>query len=117
MRKISGSGKATYRQVAAAIRDAVEDGEFPPKSRLPSRTELTEHFGVAPMTVQSALRVLREEGVIVSRQGSGVFVAENAPSRVPTYRPHDGDSVVCEMCGGVVADEATHTAWHRSGDA
>jgi DNA-binding GntR family transcriptional regulator len=28
------------------------------------------------MTVQQAMRVLREEGLIVSRQGSGVFVRE-----------------------------------------
>jgi DNA-binding GntR family transcriptional regulator len=117
MRKISGGDKAPYRQVADAIRDAIEDGEFPPKSRLPSRTELVEHFAVSPMTIQHALRVLREEGVTVSRQGDGVFVREDAPRRTPTYRPHEGDGVVCELCGGVVADEAAHNEWHRSNRA
>lgn len=113
MRKISGGG-TPYRQVADAIRDAIEDGEYPPKSRLPSRVDLSTHFGVSPMTVQSALRVLRDEGTIVSRQGDGVFVAENVRIFAPTYSPHGGDSAVCDACGVVVADQQVHTAWHRS---
>lgn len=116
MRKISGGGMAS-QQVVDAIRAAIEDGEFPPNSRLPSRSQLAGFFNVAPMTVQSALRVLRESGVVISRQGVGVFVAEDAPSRVPTYRPYDGDAVVCSLCGGVVGDERQHNAWHRGNQA
>ena len=39
------------------------------------------------MTVQNALRELREEGLIVSRQGSGVFVRERT-ERPVGLRPH-----------------------------
>jgi hypothetical protein len=39
------------------------------------------------MTVQQAIRVLRDEGLIVSRQGSGVFVRERTEKPVG-LRPH-----------------------------
>jgi DNA-binding transcriptional regulator YhcF (GntR family) len=39
------------------------------------------------MTVQQAMRVLREEGLIVSRQGSGVFVRERT-ARAVALCPH-----------------------------
>jgi hypothetical protein len=48
---------------------------------------LAKTYNVAPMTVQNALRELREEGLIVSRQGSGVFVRERT-ERPVGLRPH-----------------------------
>jgi DNA-binding GntR family transcriptional regulator len=68
--------RALYVQVADRIRGAIADGEFPPGAGLPSRARLAKHFGVAPMTVQNALRVLGDEGGVVSRQGSGVYVRQ-----------------------------------------
>lgn len=66
--------RAPYLQVAEALRNDIEAQLYPPGSRLPSRKELAVRFAVAPMTVQSAIRELRTEGLIVSRQGAGVFV-------------------------------------------
>lgn len=45
---------------------------FQPGDKLPSGPELAKRFGVARMTVQQAIRLLRDEGLVVSRQGSGV---------------------------------------------
>jgi DNA-binding transcriptional regulator YhcF (GntR family) len=76
-----------YVQVANALRTAILTKTFSPGDRLPSRTELAKKYNVAPMTVQNALRELREEGLIVSRQGSGVFVRERT-ERPIGLRPH-----------------------------
>ncbi|MGH3478139.1 MAG: GntR family transcriptional regulator [Nocardioidaceae bacterium] len=65
-----------YQQVANALRAAILTRTYPPGDKLPSQNELAETYGVARMTIQQALRTLREEGLIVSRQGSGVFVRE-----------------------------------------
>lgn len=75
-------GRPSYLQVADAIRDAITASEWQPGEKMPTRTELASHFGVAPMTVQNALSVLREDNVIVSRQGSGVFVHSEATPRL-----------------------------------
>ena len=65
-----------YVQVASALRAAILTKTLEPGDKLPSGSQLAERYGVARMTVQQAIRVLREEGLVVSRQGSGVFVRE-----------------------------------------
>lgn len=72
-----------YQQVANALRASILTRKFLPGEKLPSGPELAERFGVARMTVQQAIRILRDEGLVVSRQGSGVFVRER------TQRPVD----------------------------
>lgn len=76
-----------YQQVAHALRAAILTRTFQPGDKLPSLNELSERYGVARMTVQQAMRVLRDEGLIVSRQGSGVFVRERT-ERPVGLRPH-----------------------------
>ena len=61
-------------QIAEALRRGIRDGVYAPGERLPSVAELKTRFGVATGTVQSALRTLREEGLITSWQGRGSYV-------------------------------------------
>jgi DNA-binding transcriptional regulator YhcF (GntR family) len=76
-----------YQQVANALRAAILTKKFTPGEKLPSGPQLAERYGVARMTIQQAIRVLRDEGLIVSRQGSGVFVRERT-ERPVGLRPH-----------------------------
>ncbi len=76
-----------YQQVANALRAAILTKQFAPGNKLPSGHELAARYGVARMTVQQALRLLRDEGLIVSRQGSGVFVRART-ERPVGLRPH-----------------------------
>src|SRR6266545_3826619 len=76
-----------YVQVANALRDAITSGTLRPGEKLPSGSDLAERYGVARMTVQNAVRLLRDEGLIVSRQGSGVFVRART-ERPVGLRPH-----------------------------
>lgn len=63
-----------YQQLADKLRGGIRRGEYPPGSRLPSIAELAEQYGVAKGTVQAALRVLRDSGLVVAKHGKGVFV-------------------------------------------
>src|SRR5215207_692709 len=65
-----------YVQVAGALRAAILTKTLEPGDQLPSGSQLSKRYGVARMTVQQAIRVLRDEGLVVSRQGSGVFVRD-----------------------------------------
>lgn len=76
-----------YLQIASVLRAAILTRKFSPGERLPSGKELAERYGVARMTVQQALRILREEGLVISRQGSGVFVRQRI-ERPIGLRPH-----------------------------
>jgi GntR family transcriptional regulator len=65
---------ALYRQVAAAIRDAIASGEYPPGTLLPSETQLIERYKVSRPTVRNAVAALRAEGLIEVIHGKGSFV-------------------------------------------
>ncbi len=92
-----------YQQVAQALRAAILTRKVAPGEKLPSLTELAQRYSVARMTVQQAMRLLREEGLIVSRQGSGVFVRERT-ERPIGLRPHierafEQDRVTIDFAG------------------
>ncbi|MFE3052555.1 GntR family transcriptional regulator [Nocardia sp. NPDC059239] len=76
-----------YLQVANVLRAAILTRKLAPGEKLPSGPQLAERYGVARMTVQQAIRVLRDEGLVVSRQGSGVYVRERT-ERPVGLRPH-----------------------------
>lgn len=67
------SSVAPYRQIAARLYAVIRDA--PRGTRLPSGVELAAHFGVARMTVQAAVAELAHDGLVVTRQGSGVYVS------------------------------------------
>jgi putative hydrolases of HD superfamily len=75
-------------QIAASIRAAILTGELAPGAQLPTGAELAKLFGVSHMTVQTAIRTLREEGFVRSRTGSGVYVRDQATLPVPSGTEH-----------------------------
>lgn len=69
-----------YRGIASDLRDRIKSGEFEGEKRqLPSERKLADQYAASQMTVRQALGVLRDEGLIESRVGSGWFVAEWRP--------------------------------------
>ncbi|WP_106584464.1 GntR family transcriptional regulator [Murinocardiopsis flavida] len=76
MAATSEGSQPPYLQVAEALRERIQREEFPVGSQLPSGRQLADEYDVAPNTVSSALRLLRDEGVVVSQQGRGSYVRE-----------------------------------------
>ncbi|MGW6279340.1 GntR family transcriptional regulator [Kribbella sp. NPDC055071] len=67
-----------YVQVADGLRRAIQTGELAPGTKLPSGRELASQWGVALMTLQKAVDLLRSDGLVYSQQGRGVFVAASS---------------------------------------
>ncbi len=65
-----------YRQLIEQVRRAVARGRLQPGVRLPSVRVLSRELVVNPNTVARAYAELEREGVLNTRQGLGVFVAE-----------------------------------------
>lgn len=64
-----------YRTIAEDIRRQVTAGELARGAVLPSEADLAGSYAVSRVTVRKALDVLRDEGLVDSRQGFGWFVA------------------------------------------
>jgi DNA-binding GntR family transcriptional regulator len=75
--------RPTYLQVADVLRAEITGGQLPPGERLASVRDLATRFDVAAVTVQSALRVLRDEGLVVARSTRGYFVRDELPDPTP----------------------------------
>lgn len=80
-----------FQQVAARIAAAVSRGEYAPGDKLPALTALADEYGVAIGTVRSALNVLRDKGLVVTRAGSGSFVRSDVdPEAIEDALSHNG---------------------------
>src|SRR5690242_12433097 len=70
-------------QLAWQIQALITDGSLRPGEQLPSVRNLARVAGVNVNTVRSVYQRLEGEGFVLSRQGSGTFVAENVPQLDP----------------------------------
>ncbi|HEY1666357.1 MAG TPA: phosphonate metabolism transcriptional regulator PhnF [Trebonia sp.] len=73
----SRSGYSAWRLIAEELRREIIGGSQAPGTKLPSEGELAERFGVHRNTVRQAVAALAAEHLVVSRRGSGTFVAEH----------------------------------------
>ena len=74
-------GRSLQLRIADAIRAGIASGQYPPGSKLPGLPALAQTYKASLVTVRLALARLRQEGLIVSRQGVGNFVREQPPVR------------------------------------
>ena len=63
-----------YIQLAAQLRVRIDVGEI--VDMLPSLTQLMAETGLALNTVRRAIRLLADEGLVVTVPGRGTFVAK-----------------------------------------
>ena len=76
-----------YEAVAHELLVLILGGHLAVGDRLPSERQLASRFGVSRPTVREALGVLESRGLVVTRKGSGTFVAgREATDRRPTGR-------------------------------
>jgi len=82
------SGRTLQEQIYQSVRRCILDGLVCADRRLPSTRSLAADLAVSRTTVLLALEQLRAEGYLVSRQGSGMFVAPRLPEhRAPCVMP------------------------------
>lgn len=69
------------QQVREQLLAAIERGDFPPGSMLPSERALCTTFGVSRVSVREAIAGLDAMGLITVQQGRGAFVREGVAGR------------------------------------
>lgn len=68
------SGMPKYVDVYNKLLKNIIDGTYPEGSKLPTENELSEQLNVSRMTLRQSLLLLKEDGFIETRQGSGNYV-------------------------------------------
>lgn len=73
------TSKRLFQSVAEQIATLIDDGAYPPGTRLPGERELAEKLGVSRVTIREAEIALQAVGRLEIKTGSGVYVSEKAP--------------------------------------
>ena len=69
-----------YRQIADDLRRKIENGTILPGRRIPSIVEMEQEYQVARDTLRKATQVLKDEGLVETVVGMGIFVVDRANS-------------------------------------
>lgn len=70
-------GRFLYQAVTDTLRSRIASGAYPRGERIPSVDELASELAVSNITMRRAIRDLTLEGLLIGRQGLGVFVADD----------------------------------------
>ena len=88
-----------YRKVVQALKDEILGGIYPVGTQLPTEGELQDRFSVSRHTVREALRQLRDDGLVTSRQGSGTTVRTLASHQPYVHEIASIDDLVAYASG------------------
>jgi DNA-binding GntR family transcriptional regulator len=72
----ANSGQTVSRHFASLLRRRIVSGRLVPGARMPDEADLSRDYGLAPRSVRQALRDLEQEGILVHRDGQGLYVRE-----------------------------------------
>jgi GntR family transcriptional regulator len=86
------SADPAYLRIAADLRERISLGELGPGARLPTESRLMADHGVSRTVAKWAISVLKSEGLVEGRRGSGVYVrAQSQLTREANRRDHVGE--------------------------
>jgi GntR family transcriptional regulator len=68
------SYEPAYAQLAGILRQRITEGEFHAGDRLPTEAELMRTYGLSPVTVRRAIKILVDERSVSATPGRGTFV-------------------------------------------
>src|SRR5215813_3341037 len=69
------------REIAERLAEQIAAAKLAPGAKLPTEQEIGAAMGVSRTVVREAVAALRAQGLVVTRQGAGAFVAPDAESR------------------------------------
>jgi GntR family transcriptional regulator, transcriptional repressor for pyruvate dehydrogenase complex len=105
--------------LAARLSEDIRDGRLKPGEQLPTEQQISRTYGVSRPTVREAIGRLKHDGLVVTRQGAGAFVADpNAASvfrlSVADFSNTDEIHNIIELLMAVEATATQHAAERRS---
>lgn len=64
-----------YNQLATILRQKIEDGEWPPRTAIPSERQLEVIYNISRTTIREAIDHLVRQGYLYREHGRGTFVS------------------------------------------
>ena len=113
----AGVSDPVYRQLARAMKLLILDGRVRLGVRIPGERELAQALGVSRTTVGAAFAQLRDEGYLLSRQGSGSVTRLPAAAPAESYDLDEATGADGMINWTAAALPAPQSLWHAYEDA
>ena len=75
-----------YIRITERVKDAILSGENKEEGQLPSTTFMSKEYGINIATVNKAVNILVDEGLVYKKRGIGMFVKKGAINQLVTER-------------------------------
>lgn len=113
------SSRSLTNDLVESLRSQIIDGNLQPGTKLPAAREIEEKAGVSRSVVREAVAALRAEGLVISRQGVGMFVANNTKKKSFEIDSNEFSSIedavqILELRMAVELEMATMAAQKRT---
>ena len=108
------SERFVHERVYRAIRHLVQSGALANGARLPSSRALAEHLRISRNSVLAAIDRLLDDGWLMARRGSGVYVSYSGPCiPEPIHSPHAEGQTGIPFSLGWASDVFPVQLWTR----
>lgn len=97
-------------RTAQALRQKINDDNLAVGTRLPSEQGMVLHFGVSRNTVREAIALLKADGILDTKKGSGTFIIALPAADAATERSIGSLLELIEVRGGMEAEMAALAA-------
>lgn len=106
-------------RIAQDLSERILEGEFASGDRLPTESALAGHYDAGRSAVREAIARLRRDGIVVTRQGAGAFVAASSGNvfRLDSTDDHEHLRALYELRAAVECDAAALAAKRASAEA
>lgn len=106
-------------RIARILVGRIEQAEFAPGTRLPTEAVLAQQYGVSRAVIREAVSRLKSDGLVESRQGSGVYVLAATGARplrleLPRHDPMRAVIQIVELRRAIEAEAAALAAVNRT---
>ncbi|MGL1922520.1 MAG: FadR family transcriptional regulator [Hyphomicrobiales bacterium] len=97
------------QKVKSILRQKLENQELLPGDKLPTEQKLINEFGVSRTVIREAISGLKADGLLVSIQGSGVFVLETDKQKNSIDLPHSNIKTISSVIEALELRDAVET--------
>lgn len=103
-------------RVADKLRQKIHDDALTAGTRLPSEQAMATHFGVSRSVMREAIALLKSEGILSTRKGSGAFICAAPSERADDITEQSVQSLLnlIEVRGGLESEIAALAAIRRT---
>ena len=75
-----------YIRIVEGIKDAILNGDLKEEQQLPSTTYLSKEYKINIATVNKAINILVDEGIVYKKRGIGMFVKKGSTKELINER-------------------------------